>query len=708
MSRLTDLIAQAKAKDPQMGADLEREFKAISSRRSFGLNFEKHRPETVELPNRQVRKGDKVRMIPPRGETIKGDPRLWLVKSIRNESDKWIADLIELNASKPELNDVLLEDLVVVVEFRDKIYPGLVSTGKIERGGEKPYHSVINGENFHALKALTFTHRGKVDAIYIDPPYNTGAKDWKYNNDYVEGEDLYRHSKWLAFIERRLRITRELLNPENSVLIVTIDEKEYLRLGLLLEQTFPEANIQMISSVINPKGSSRSGRFSRVDEYIYFVFFGASIIHPWHSDMLRVEKSESRKVRWAGMIRNGEGSRRERIPSMFFPIYIDKSTGVYHSIGPSPELNTKVEDVTSPTGTIALWPIDKAGQELMWRLGKDSFEEYLKIGHVKFGRRNPDTGERPVYYLQKGIREMLLKGEVIATGNDSEGALILEFADSMGTKSPTTSWNMLSHSASEYGAGVLKQLLPNRRFPYPKSVYAVEDCLRFVLKDKPDAIVLDFFAGSGTTAHALFRLNKQDNGKRQSISITNNEVAATEQKSLARNHLRAGDLDWELNGICEYITKPRIRAAITGKTPDGEQVSGVYKFTDEFPIADGFEENTEFFTLTYESTLAVNHNLAFERIAPLLWLRAGSVAKRVNQIPANGWEVVETYGVLVDLDKSSEFIQSIRDSVRCKIAFVVTNDDRRFQAVARSLPDTIEPVRLYESYLNNFQFANGE
>jgi adenine-specific DNA-methyltransferase len=102
-----------------------------------------------------------------------------------------------------------VDNLVVVAEFRDPIYPGLVSTGRVERGGDKPFHTVINAENFHALETLLFTHRGAVDCIYIDPPYNTGAKDWKYNNDYVEGDDLYRHSKWLAFIERRLLLARE-------------------------------------------------------------------------------------------------------------------------------------------------------------------------------------------------------------------------------------------------------------------------------------------------------------------------------------------------------------------------------------------------------------------------------------------------------------------------------------------------------------------
>lgn len=319
MSRLTDLISKAKAIDPQLGTDMEREFRALSSRLSFGLNFERHKPEAVELPKRPVRRGDKVRVLPPRGSTTKGDQRLWQVKAVRKGKKE--ADLELTTSEEAAAQTVALDDLVVIAEFGDTIYPGLVPTGKVSRGEDKPWHTVINGENYHVLKGLTWTHRGKVDAIYIDPPYNTGAKDWKYNNDYVEGEDLYRHSKWLAMMERRLLVAKELLNPADSVLIVTIDEKEYLRLGLLLEQVFQEAQIQMISSVINPKGSSRTGRFSRVDEYIFFVFFGAASVAPWRSDMLRDVKDNGRKVRWAGLMRNGEGSRRQRIPSMFFPIY---------------------------------------------------------------------------------------------------------------------------------------------------------------------------------------------------------------------------------------------------------------------------------------------------------------------------------------------------------------------------------------------------
>lgn len=703
MSRLTELLARTKATDPQLGADLEREIKALQARRAFGLNFERHQPEAVELPGRPVRRGDKVRVLPERGSTAKGDQRLWIVKAV----DKGIARLELMDATEPDTTEAPVADLVVVAEFRDVIFPGLVSTGKIERGGGKPFHTVINGENFHALKALTYTHRGRIDAIYIDPPYNTGARDWKYNNDYVEVDDHYRHSKWLAMIERRLLLARELLNTRNSVLIVTIDEKEYLRLGLLLEQLFPEAAIQMVSSVINPKGSARTGRFSRVDEYIFFVFFGSSCITPWRSDMLREVQSEGRAVRWAGLMRNGEGSRRSRIPSMFFPIFLHAATGEYHSTGESPPAHADPKDIPAPPGTIAIWPIDRRGQELMWRLSPSSLREYLELGHAKFGKRDPKTGARAVYYLQSGIRNKITSGEVTVLGRDSEGALELAFSDAVGTRNPATLWSTVSHSASEHGAGILKALLPGRRFPYPKSVYAVEDSLRFVIGKKKIAIVLDFFAGSGTTAHSVMRLNRQDGGNRQCISVTNNEVASDEQKTLCELGLRPGDPEWEQWGIADHITKPRIEAAISGNTPDGEPINGDYKFTDEFPMADGFEENAEFFTLTYEAPLAVDHNKAFGRIAPLLWLRAGSRGRRIETLPADGWAVADAYGLLIDLDQVGAFCAALGREDGARIAFIVTNDSRRYEAVARQLPEGVEPVRLYESYLSNFRFASG-
>ena len=193
---------------------------------------------------------------------------------------------------------------------------------------------------------------------------------------------------------------------------------------------------------------------------------------------------------------------------------------------------------------------------------------------------------------------------------------------------------------------------------------------------------------------------------RQCISVTNNEVAASEQAELRKAGLRPGDADWEKWGICEYITKPRITATITGETPEGEPIKGDYRYTDEFPMAEGFEENAEFFTLTYETPVAVSHHVAFARIAPLLWMRAGSHGKRIDKIPARGWDVVDTYGLLTDLDQSTPFLKAVRKAEDLRIAYIVTDDERRFQALARRLPEGVEPVRLYESYLTNFAFAN--
>ena len=708
MSRLTDLIAQAKAKDSALGRELEREFKALANRRAFGLNFERHRPESVELPGRPVRKGDKVRVLSPRGETKKGDQRLWRVRSLSGKGAERQAEVDLISEAEPETKAVPVADLVVVAEFRDYIYPGLVSTGKVERGGDKPYHAVINGENFHALEALTFTHRGKVDVTYIDPPYNTGAKDWKYNNDYVEGEDLYRHSKWLSFMERRLRVARELLNPDKSCLIATIDEKEYLRLGLLLEQTFPEASVQMVSSVINPSGAARASAFRRTDEYLFFVFIGecgpSDLPLPVEWRITRDTRAE--KLRWDGLLRSGSHTQREDSPNQFYPIFahLIDDYAVVHSIGDTFFGEDHTQE-SCPEGTVAIWPIRSDGTQGNWQVGAQNARSLHEKGYLKLGRwRGEKTS---VSYIKRGGIKKIEAGVFPVVGRAADGSVIVDASEYVSQFIPGTQWRIPSHSAEQGGTKLLRNLLPDRRFPFPKSLFAVEDALRFFVANNPNAVVLDFFSGSGTTAHAVMRLNRQDGGKRQCISVTNNEVAADEQTALRKKELRPGDSEWEKWGICDYITKPRIEAAITGKTPDGEPIKGDYKFTDEFPMSEGFEENAEFFTLTYETPVAVSHNRAFARIAPLLWMRAGSEGRRIDKEPPDGWAVVDTYGLLTDLDQAAPFVEAVAAQDGIRIAYIVTDDDRRFQSVAQRLPDAVEPVRLYESYLTNFRFSMG-
>ncbi|MEX2153688.1 MAG: DNA methyltransferase [Gemmatimonadaceae bacterium] len=708
MSRLTDLIAQAKTKDPQVGADLEREFKALSTRLPFGLNFERHRPEAVELPLRPIRKGDKVRVLPERGSINKGDQRLWQVVKIATNGKRKVADLQLLDAPNAEARSAAIEDLVVVAEFKDTIYPGLVSTGKVKRGGDKPYHTVINAENYHALKALTWSHRGKVDAIYIDPPYNTGAKDWKYNNDYVEGDDLYRHSKWLAFMERRLMLAKELLNPADSVLIVTIDEKEYLRLGLLLEQLFPHARIQMISDQINPANVARKGGFGRSDEYVFFAMFGGSaprrvvLGDDWVSTRGRTFTGS---VRWDLLRRSGTNAKRADRPKLFYPILVDPTTRAVVGTG-EPALTKQARRYRPPKGLTAVWPIRKNGSEGNWQLGPSALMEHVTAGRVRLGG-SAEHGY-VVYYIKGGEYQKVTRGDYPVLGRNPDGSLSLGSSDEIVNLAiPGTQWRVPAHDATQYGSRLLGNLIPGRSFPFPKSLYSGEDAIRFFLTDRRNGVVVDFFAGSGTTAHALMRLNRQDGGSRQCISVTNNEVAADEQKELRDKGLRPGDVDWEKWGISDYITKPRIAAAITGKTPEGESIKGDYKFIDEFPMSEGFEENAEFFTLTYETPVAVSHHLAFARIAPLLWMRAGSRGRRIEKIPAAGWEVVQAYGLLTELDQATPFLKAVRKAEDLRIAYIVTDDERRFQALARRLPEGVEAVRLYESYLTNFAFANG-
>ncbi|HGM9927883.1 TPA: site-specific DNA-methyltransferase [Providencia stuartii] len=730
MSRLTDLIAKAKAKDSALGAELDREFKILSSRLPFGLNFERHSPEVVELPLRPIRKGDKVRVLPERGETRKGDQRLWQVKAIQ-KAEK-MADLELLGAAGIERQTVLLDDLVVVAEFRDTIYPGLVSTGKVLRGGDKPCHTVINGENYHVLKALTYTHRGKVDVIYIDPPYNSGARDWKYNNDYVGEDDLYRHSKWLAMMERRLLVAKKLLNPTDSVLIVTIDEKEYLRLGLLLEQMFPEANMQMISSAINPKGSSRHG-FRRSDEYIFILMFGKAkperikLNSEWSIyEQERENSLDSSSVTgqnadipkrlqpsWTSMMRRGTSSLRSDVPNGFYPIYVDPKTTPPRIVEIGDPLPEGVHSAPEKEGLVTVLPIRRNGEEGRWQVvRKIELEKRIEQGRVRVGSRT--SYGYVINYLPDGAYSDVISGKFEIEGYDNDGSIIAyqvtaDDGEKGDERIAPTQWHVRSHNASENGSTLLSTLLGRlRAFDYAKSLYAVEDTLRFFVINKLDAIILDFFAGSGTTAHAVMRLNKQDGGHRQCISVTNNEVAADEQRKLRKAGLRPGDAEWEKWGICDYITKPRVAAAITGKTPDGDPIKGDYKFTDEFPMADGFEENAEFFTLTYETPVSVNYNLAYNRIAPLLWLRAGARGSRIDKLPDNGWAVADTYGLLNNIDAATPFINALANANEIRIAYIVTDDDRGFQAIAKRLPDGIEPVRLYESYLTNFNFTNGE
>jgi adenine-specific DNA-methyltransferase len=465
----------------------------------------------------------------------------------------------------------------------------------------------------------------------------------------------------------------------------------------------------MVSAQVNPANVARRGAFGRNDEYIFFVMFGdaapsrVELDPEWVSSRGRTFTG---KVRWDLLRRSGTNARRVDRPKLFYPILVNPTTRAVVGAGAPLTADARPDEFTPPASTVAVWPIRKDGSEGNWQLGPAALMRHVEQGRVRLGG-SAETGF-VVYYIKGGEYQKVLRGDYPVIGRNPDGSLDLGRADKIVNLAvPGTQWRIAAHDATQYGSRLISKFIPGRQFPFPKSLYAVEDSLRFFIADNRDAVVLDFFAGSGTTAHAVMRLNKHDGGRRQSICVTNNEVAADEHNRLREQGLRPGDADWEQWGISEYITKPRIAAAITGKTPDGDQIKGDYKFTDEFPMADGFEENAEFFTLTYETPVAVSHNLAFERIAPLLWMRAGSTGERIDSLPDEGWRVVETYGLLTDLDQATPFCEAAAKSEGLRIAYIVTDDERRFQAIVRHLPEHVEPVRLYESYLSNFRFLSG-
>ncbi len=295
-------------------------------------------------------------------------------------------------------------------------------------------------------------------------------------------------------------LAKELLNPADSVLIVTIDEKEYLRLGLLLEQMFPEARIQMVSITINPKGTSRPRQFSRVDEFMFFVLFGSAGV----PDSLDANSAGS-KVRWRYLRREDLDSVRGTRPRQFYPVFVAKDLSRVHSVGEPLPVEVPTDGFPAPSGLVAVFPVREDGLEMEWGLTGPSLMRAAKNGFV---RVTPGNDKQPfiISYLTAPNIAKISSGELLVAGVREDGSKVVVAVDGKSSR-PKTVWGESRHSAGDYGTKLVSLLLGGRRFPFPKSLYAVEDAVRFFVTDKPSAVVLDFFSGSGTTAHAVMRLN---------------------------------------------------------------------------------------------------------------------------------------------------------------------------------------------------------
>lgn len=724
MSQLTDIIKLARSGNTSMGNIanlLQNYYDKEESRRSFGLVYENHLPEVFEIANHAIRKNDIVNIRSKRGEFAPTHPERYLVTKVyTNEDDKQVANLETLHEDEHSdtqqdiLTGVLVDTLIKTVSQEEVIYPGLEADGEvIGDDNNDVFHTVISSENYDALRMLNSTDLiGKVDCIYIDPPYNTGNKDWIYNNDYVDGSDEFRSSAFMNFLERRLLEAKQLLNKDDSVLILTIDEKEYLRVGMLLEQVFPESRMQMISSVINPAGVARTNEFSRNDEYIFLVMFGDAA--PDRTTLKTTPSSSydgdgsnktSKPTIWNSLRRRGKKYTRQGSPGCFYPVYI-RGTEIVDVGNPLNE-NENPGDEKEIEGTEVIYPIQPDGSQGAYNLGVEKFIERLNKGYV---RVKESSKGKIIQYLRNAEIERIERGELIRKDTKE---IDYEWSNvDLMIKAGKTQWNIGSHNAEKYGTTVINAFHGEKRFDYPKSLYAVEDVLRFFVKSKPNATIIDFFGGSGTTAHAVMRLNEQDGGKRRSITITNNEISLKNNKKFSLQGLQSGDPEWEAYGVYEYATKPRLTAAITGKTATSdytEDVEGYYKYNDyqdEYPIGDpipkdkanqykdGLQQNVKFFKLTYLTYRDIFLNDADEFLYPLLWLEQGQQGELPDT--SEGFFLHDDYGVVKKISQVDTALKHAGETLR---TLYVHCDDNMAAQLQKTCATDVEIVPIWNLYV---------
>jgi adenine-specific DNA-methyltransferase len=397
---------------------------------------------------------------------------------------------------KPEeVEEQLRENLPVLKEVKDKA---------IVNGEDNPNHILIEGDNLHALTALAFTHEGKIDVVYSDPPYNTGNNSWKYNNRYIDDEDPFKHSKWIAFMEKRLKILKRLLS-EDAVVCITIDNYEVHSLRLLMDEIFTGKEIIITVIEHNFRGRAKNN-FALTHEYAIWVV-------PKGKESITRLKEKSTDIS-RNLRRTGQGSKRHESPTMFYGIEVNKKTFEiidFTEVIPEGTPLPKSDNID----TEYVFPIDSEGVERRWYYGKVTALSEIKAGHI-WAKIIKDRLE--IHYWKPGKE-----------------------------KRRKSVWSGPKYDGSTHGSELLTEIIGQNDFPFPKSINAVTDCLE-AMSDRKDITILDFFSGSGTTGHAVMKLNAADGGKRKFIMCTNNE-----------------------NNICQQITYPRVHNIIQGYKFNGKE-----------------------------------------------------------------------------------------------------------------------------------------
>ena len=443
--------------------------------------------------------------------------KILTIEGLTNEEKSALLELLNKEKKYGLVWENKPEDVEERLRDRLPVFKEVKSRAILSDSPDAPNHILIEGDNLEALTALSYTHEGKIDVIYIDPPYNTGNKDFIYNDSFVDSEDGYRHSKWLSFMSKRLRIAKRLLS-DKGVIFISIDDNEQAQLKLLCDDVFGEKN-QIANIIVASNSSKNLAKFVSVThEYISVYANNKEFTLPdWMVKKNNIDEYLSiyNRMKSAGMTYK-EISKELRALVKYPKYYeFDHYTNV-DSKGPF-----RCSDYTAPGSTDfydIIHPITGKPCRTGTRGWGRSLEETKKL-----------ISEDKVYFGDDERAQPAIKNYL--TENSCSLAKSIIFFDSQ----VSTRW--------------MKQQKLN--FPFPKSLELIEYILR--LYPNKHISILDFFAGSGTTLHATMQLNSEDGGHRQCILVTNNE-----------------------NNICEEVTYERNKRVINGyTTPKGEAVEGL-------------------------------------------------------------------------------------------------------------------------------------
>jgi len=410
-----------------------------------------------------------------------------------------------------------------VVEMCKEKLPVLkeVKSKEIITDKNKPANLLIEGDNYHALSVLNYTHKSKIDVIYIDPPYNTGNNDFIYNDKIIDNEDSFRHSKWLSFMEKRLKLSRNLLK-NNGVIFISIDDNEQSPLKMLCDGIFgPENFIGMISVQSTPGGRQSSKNLAITGDYV--IVYGKS----QNSNIFGLPLSQKRIEQYDKQDKNGMylterlrqhgiAEKREDVPTLFFPIFYNKK-------------ENKISTSNKAGYGIEILPILPGGGDGRWIWSKQKMEKDKELIEIRKVKRNGKHVYDAFFkkYLVSNLREKL-----------------------------PTIWTE-SDLRTEVGSKELKEIFGGEKvFDFPKPKYFIKRLVQSCTNS--NEAILDFMAGSGTTGHAILELNKEDGGSRSFILCTNNGDEKSEHK------------------IASDICYPRIKNVIVGyKNQRKEKVAGL-------------------------------------------------------------------------------------------------------------------------------------